>query len=666
MAKKRLDRKRDKSSGQRIAGTAKAALALTAGVALIGRTRFDQRILGDVGNAIGKTVKTYNDELLGKKRTATNIYNALNKSIGKDGKVFKETLEAQKNRKINISTSRTNNLGGIYKNINQTLRKGLYDALDETDKIFIRDQVVVESMYKELEEKYSKDNIRQIVDGVRSRYKVIKEGQSIEDEIDLRFLEKTIGAMGMSASDAQKIAKQTIASYDQNFLNDLRGLVYSQAEDLEKQIEKLAKDKAKQKAGDTFLNRIGKKFGVDNLEEWLLGSRAATVGDIKKAMQDGKLERTLDSYTTPIKNRRTGKFDKTNELDEIFKEEGIDDVVFDKKLRVKRVKGEDGEYHDEIFDMSSTIEFLDKVKRKWNSTLPGKVLTKGIDFESFKSAPQITFHLPGKRSLLSQFDDGEDSLTEKLRVQIGGTMFDIDQEDGIYKLGKELGEVHVFGMSHGTVPGILKRMLGSGRVEPLASRNPILEWLDINQDGRPNIIKRFMGYFTKFEDENWERNSIDRVIQEFNLRTRTMEVNGEQVKVQEGIEDIIARTMTELGINETEAINRIHEDHQLINDLFRRRASMESVSNDTVMQILREVTSTIDNAKAAGETISDSLIRTQELLQLIINGDVDETFNYLIKQGRASFETQSLYNLAQSYLKDSDKTLRHISSFRII
>ena len=58
MAKKRrLDRKREMSSGQRIARFGKAALAVGTGAALFSRARLDKTILGEFIPAAAKTYK---------------------------------------------------------------------------------------------------------------------------------------------------------------------------------------------------------------------------------------------------------------------------------------------------------------------------------------------------------------------------------------------------------------------------------------------------------------------------------------------------------------------------------------------------------------------------------------------------------------------------------
>ena len=107
MAKKRrLDRKRDKSSGQRIAQFGKAALTVGVGVALFSRARLDKSILGEMIPAVSQTARNISKDMAGKKATAMNIHNALKRNIGKNGEAFNRTIkEIQQNRKYRIDTS---------------------------------------------------------------------------------------------------------------------------------------------------------------------------------------------------------------------------------------------------------------------------------------------------------------------------------------------------------------------------------------------------------------------------------------------------------------------------------------------------------------------------------------------------------------------------------
>ena len=130
MAKKRLDRKRDKSSGQRIAQFGKAALTVGVGVALLGRTRLDKRLLNELVPTVRKTKDVFRKELLNKKITASNLEDAYKKAIGKKGSVFKETLEAQKKKKYKLRTDRTSNIAGRYRAIDNTTMGTIYDDMD--------------------------------------------------------------------------------------------------------------------------------------------------------------------------------------------------------------------------------------------------------------------------------------------------------------------------------------------------------------------------------------------------------------------------------------------------------------------------------------------------------------------------------------------------------
>ena len=139
-------------------------------------------------------------------------------------------------------------------------------------------------------------------------------------------------------------------------------------------------------------------------------------------------------------------------------------------------------------------------------------------------------------------------------MYVGNKVYRITQDaNGQEDLGEAIAEGYINTMSHGTLPGIQQRWLGTNRIEPQSSSNKILQWLDINQDGNSNFIKRFSQFFTKFSDEDWERNVIDRV--------------QERITSGRGLEEEIEYLSKQYNMTRGETLRRINEDNQLINNL---------------------------------------------------------------------------------------------------
>ena len=646
MAKKRrLDRKRDKSSGQRIAQFGKAALTVGVGVALFSRARLDKSILGEMIPAVSQTAKNISKDMAGKKTTAMNIHNALKRNIGKNGEVFNRTIkEIQKNKKYRIDTSRANNIIGKFRNIDQVVDNELYERLNaQFDQNTFDD--IVKRMAEEYKDKYSKESLEQFIEGIKSSENLKYVQESLEkNELDLSFLEETMKTLKINEKDARIITETTAKTYlkregqRQEYLD-----IFEKAEETYK---KLAKESvAKKTRQNTLLNRIGKRLGIDNLDELFLGSRAATLDDVfgdpertKQILGDVK----ASDFDDKIYNARTRKTRRHNSYDEVerlyHKGELSGDTIFDSRLRVKTNK--DGTM--EIFDLTESMALFDSLIKKFNSTLPGKILTKGIDIQTIRDAPIISFHRSGFKSIMSRYDDDAvNNVTTSFKATIGNTLFRMDQETGELT---ELAQGMTVGLTHGTFSGVIRRMLGSDRVEPLASKGWLARTLDFNQDGKSNFINRFKQYFTKFTDENWQRNILDRQ---------------QEIIMSEGeIEDRVKYVSEQLKTSKSEAIRRMHEDNKLINELYRKKAAGTQLSQDTVASVLEVVNTLINKYEELGQDVSDHLIRSQNLLELILNQDVDASFKYLTEE--MNFKTEGLNNLIHSYLRNSDETLKRI------
>ena len=644
MAKKRrLDRKRDKSSGQRIAQFGKAALTVGVGVALFSRARLDKSILGEFIPAAAKTVRNIKKELAGSDRTALEIHDALKKHIGKDGKVFNETLKSYKGKRYRVDPDQADNIVGFFRNIDQSVHSTFYrEKSQQYDKDTYAE--VVKRLTEKYKDKYTRKQIAQIATDTTDRLDYVQESIS-KNELDLSFLEKTVEALKMDEKDAKDIVLTVSESYSLREAGKKKYL-----EGLEKEA-KAIKQKAREFIGQNrrdkkLINKVGKAFGIDNLDEKVFGSRVATLDDIfkdeetmKRALGDIK----MNDFDMPLIDSRTGKSIRVNSLGDVKKayDEGAlsGDVIFDKYLRVR--KNKDGV--NEFFDITESMDMFDSWKQKFNSTLLGKVLTKGIDVKTIKDAPIIRYHKSGFISRMSVFDeDSVDKLTTTFKTAIGDTLYRYNDETGELE---ELAKGMAIGMTHGTASGVIRRSLGSNRTEPLATRNWLAEKLDWNQDGKSNIFNRIKQFFTKFTDNDWGRNILERE-QDFIMSTGSLE-------------DRIKYLSESMGINRSEAIRRIHEDNRLINNLYRRRAAANQISQDTVASLLDTVNELIDSSRQSGKTVSDHVLRSQSMLQLILNQDTRDTFSYLVEEN-GNFTTEGLSDLVDSYLRNSDQTLKRI------
>ena len=647
---RRPQREQSPSTIKKLTKLSMAALTATTGAALFNNSNIGRSIKREIVPAIGTTIKNYNEALLRSDRKAIDIYNAYQNTIGKNGEAFKKTLkeirETNKNNyKIRLGRDRT--MPGFLHDIEQATRSRGYNDINEEALNKLKAKAI-KSLSKDYKGKYDEHLIEQIVNSTASR----RTQLNADKELGLSFIEKTLKNNNVELEDAKDIVQKTL-----DFLGPDSDIFKSaergRATQLMKQIkEKSLEQKKKDTRDNLLLNRLGKKLNIKNLEEKILGSKAATIGELLDNKDNILDMDSIEDFNRAIKdiaNKKDISFNSINELEKLVKEDITwRDVIFDRNLRVRTDKN--GKIV-EMYDNYQFSKFMEDFVNQFNATLPGKVLTKGIDFKNIKDMPNISFFHTGDKSILSKFDeDAIDNEISNMKVGIKSGLFKhqiydvkMDPTTKQYYLGKEaLAEGYAFKMDRGTLPRILKNWLGSDRVENLSSKNKMMQLLDINQDGRGNFIKRFGRYFNKFTDEDWQYNILN--------RSEDTLISGRTI-LQE-----IEHLRETLGITEVEALRRIHEDNQVINQLFAQYASKNAVSKKTVIDLLDTITSE-DFTTSASEK---SLNKVITLLDLALNEDAEDILNQLSKNDEFLINTESLNNLIAGYQTNAAETLKRI------
>ena len=627
MAKKRRDSKRDPSSSQRLLKAGRTALAVGAGAVLFSRSNMGKKVVSETIPALLETKKTYSAALLGKKHTAMNMHDAYMKSIGKKGEVFKKTLSNKKNIKYNPSTATRDNLLGKYKYISQIANN---KVADDFHKKF--DEDILQGVLKELkkDEKFKKYDFNDIEKIVRSTYAKkdeIKKGS----EINTAFLKKTKEVAGMDDLDLEDIVTSTLNTLNDRETQTLKTVKSRKIYNFSKKVkEVLTTDLKKDTRENLRINKLGKILGVDNLEEKLLGSRAATLQDV------------LDNPDILNKDIK-GDF-KVSSLEELKKlvdnDEDFGNVIFDRNLRVRTRDGK-----KEFFDATETMSFFNDLTDKFDSTLPGKVLTKGIDRKQSKNAPDYFMLQAGKKSVSSHFDDSDNQTLQEAKVYLAGKLYRITENEQGYDLGETLLEdAHLVGMRHGSAYGVLTRMLGSNRRNYTASDNPILQMLDINQDGQSNFLMQGMQFFKKFSNPDWTRNRIDRVIARLNT----------DMTLDEEVQDV----MNQYGLSAVEAMAQIHEDNKAVLELFKNKASSNVVDDDALVKIR-------DAMDLFGfDEKNERVGRFRELINLALSSDrPEDVIEQLVSMNEngVSFTSDGLINITKRYRANAVETMEMLS-----
>ena len=249
--------------------------------------------------------------------------------------------------------------------------------------------------------KYTPETIKKIVKST-----VRKRNELNADELSTKILEKTLKSDGVLEDDALDMMKSTLERLghsSETAKNINRKLSKPLMDEIKKQRWELKRQDTRQ---NLFLNKFGRRFGIDNLEEKLLGSKAMTLRELLENEDILDMDSAQD-LNKNITNLLEGKNITINSLNDLKKalaeDDSLGDLIVDKNLRVRTDKA--GKITS-IYDNSEFGRVMEDFINKFNATLPGKVLTKGIDFKNLRDAPDIIFYNKGVKSMLSQFDEG--------------------------------------------------------------------------------------------------------------------------------------------------------------------------------------------------------------------------------------------------------------------
>lgn len=701
--KKRRDDKRDPSSAKRVLKAGGAVLAVGAGMALLSRTGQLSK-LNDVMPVLRDTTRKFNKELLGTKRTAMDYYNAYNKSIGKKGQIVKDAI---KNRRdavkaadgvINYrpSTARMTNVLGKEKHIRQVsnvenvknvqnlrfeeikagIKKGLKELNDGTDS--------------QLKTKYGDETIDRIVNETMAKWREISDGKG---NISTDFLKRTKKKFGVEDDDLDFMVKNIVNStkqgLDENKIPKIRRESLSLSESIEKQMMEDLKADTRQ---NRLINRIGKKIlGIDNLDDLIYGSHQATIEEVLSKKGLKKLGLSEKDYEELINNRLKTEgrenehlINTLKKIKQLNKDGDYNNVIFDKNLRVRKTK--DGEL--EFIDLTETMEMLDEWGDKFDSTIIGRVLTKGIDRKGMKKAPKTYMLLPGRISAAAHFDGADDNILKQAKQVINNKIYNIDYDPQKgYILGDYLGEGSSINMLHGSFSGVLKSLLGGEKRSLLASDNKLMQWLDIGQSGRPSIFERMYQWMHKFENPDWERNIITRV-QEFLYADKMLDnqisaleeagdTSGALTRLRDlrdlmknkGVEGRI-EAMAQLsdqfsGMEAVDIKARLYEDFKQIDHMFKNKTSHTVLDDDAMAKMQNMVTTLIDGEFAQDYSGVRGLEKIRELIDLSLSAerpeDVLDRLLYLQANGQVNIKSKSLNKLLDSYQSNAAATMEMIS-----
>lgn len=641
MSKKRRDKKRDKSTKDRIIGYTKAAAAGIAGVAF-----FNRHAMKDF-KAITTTVKEMSSDLSGKKTTASNLLDALDKRIGKGGSVYKQTRAMQRtidqagSQKVSISKIKgsfdTKGLMGIFKDRNEMrndISKFKADHLEKIKQKLISHSINKYSIYDDKDISLVTDIIRNAyyrVEKADGIFKIAPNGKAIRAK---GFLDKKINML---------------SDHSKKHINDILEDVYNERMEANKKIsstdfinmaEKLAKSvseeivdptnikeflKTKSTSRYAKLNKVVNNFtGLDiDLEDIITGSRKATTGEVLdeyRKFKNGQ-ETAFDFSTFSYIGREKGVKGTKNinfmeELEELIKDnEGFEDsirnVQFGHNIRVK--KNSDGTNH--FFSSFEIDGYVDKVAHWFSETLPGNLI-KSMDIYQTEKTPYTAFFRAGTIDRLAHLEKPGATRLENSYIYIGGTMkriagYDMNMsiEDTKFK------DITLISGEHGSLPRMFKDMLGSDNVIANASSNRLMKELDIHQSGVPNIFERIKAQLTKYSNPDWDRN---RLIEAQNLLEQN---NFDDITMEQGV--------------------RAASNLKLVTEAFDEYTNLLSISDDTLTKMLNGYTDKNGIERSLSE-------ESKRKIRMLLKGDIGDALYSQEKFEKASVGPKGYENFIKA------------------
>ena len=625
--RKRKDRNRqDKTTGQKIAGTVKAASATIAGVAFLRRSEVSNRFVSEVFPAVHKTYKGITKELAG--NSGKIKASDLERAFGNGASKFK--TELKKGKKASSTSiekfTRDNDL------LSKEGRRGLAGVLTNKNNLssgseFLKKHAKIErenklkrelsvGFHEQYKDKYTEDQIHQLFDSTYSR---IEKGKRSDGTFSPTFNKKFLDHLGIKNEDRQEMLeviyqlKKRIKSEVDNENN----LNIKRAKD---QLDKILADKdiIRSQTDNYIYNRIDKFMGKLGLEVdselYFTGSKAVRLKDLSKDDIES-LKNVNKTFSQKNKTFNLGK-----EIEELMKDpDTYGDVILDKSLRKR--KGLFGK--EEIFSTDYYDRTLEGMRENFSSTIVGKVLYAGIDFENQIKKPFATMIHSNK---ISSF--AKNTLLEDSFLYLNGKAYKFIQDESGFDLGEGF-DVNIGSTRHGKLARTLRNTLGTTRINAYNSDNEILRKLDIGQNGKPNIFRNVIdNIFGK--DEVSEKNVAERLKYEIKNFNYIHKPSDESKRLPRKYFDDI----------------ELYDDLESLRDMLEYHITKSPIDDET-FNILK------DNA--------DSNLR--KIMEAVDNDDlsIDELFAFIDNNQEALTSNGKMKNLLEMYKKDPNRAYNYLT-----
>lgn len=465
--KKRRDVKRDSTGFRRVAKIGMLAAGVAAGGYKIMSSDIGRRIVkSGLSDTAIKTAKEFKKDLLNKPKDFRTLKNAYDRNIGKNGEVFKRNL---RNRNIGKATETklTKQLLVSEQSRDKTLRKM---KKDKYDKLLLKFKKQVTAELKGEQ----KERVEDVIDALFD--KATKE--NVENKTILKHYKKA-KKTGLNEEQLQGLLSSIVKYKEENpytndtILEQYEGMAKDISERLRRNI--LDPNNKKNRAEGTFYDRL-----INRVTD----TTPLTLGDLKdfEDLDFGK------KINIKFDDNKMYDIDMNERLRTLAANENFKDVIVDRGLRV--ATDENGKKI--LIDNRETVNTIQNFIENISETLPGKILLKNFDLGEKHTFDIIS---TGKTDVNAFLTGATDNIMQDAMVYMDGMLYGIKRDTkGIASIDE--GNVTEVREVTGWRKKVVQELLGS-RQKPLeAYDSPIVQMLDINQDGAFNLrknIERFTG-----------------------------------------------------------------------------------------------------------------------------------------------------------------------------
>lgn len=618
--RKRKDRSRqDKTTGQKIAGTLKAASATIAGVAFLRSSGAANRFVSEIFPAVNKTYRGITKELSGQKLKASSIEKAFDthasefkKELARGRKSRTSTMDNFVRDNDLLSRDRNRGLVGTIISRNNVADPNYLKAHARIEKENrLKQQVLAVGLHDRYKGIYSADQINQFIDSTYSR---IEKGRTDKGFFSPKFNKAFLDQLGIKNEDRQDMLE---AVYQ------FKRAVKTKAEEVdttradEKLNKILNKKEILRSQTDNYIyNRIDRflgKFGLDvDSEQYFTGSKAIRLKDLSK----DDIER-LKKINIPYADNR--RLNVGNQIEELLKDpDAYGDVILDKSLRKRKTAfGQ-----TEIFSTDYYDKFMQEKRKSFSSTIIGKVLYAGIDFENQMSKPFYTMLHSNK---ISSF--AKDTLLDDAYLYLNGKAYKFVQDEMGFDL-EEGFDVNIGSTRHGKLARTLRNTLGTTRISPYNSDSEILRQLDIGQNGKPSIFRNVIDNIFGRDDIN-EKSVAQRLKYEIK--------NFQYIYKSGQSEKIPSKYMDDV---------EIYDDIVALRNMLDYHITKNVIDDDTFNKLR-----------------NDADEHLQKIFDAVDNDDlsIDELFDFINNNQDKISKDGKMKNLLEMYKKDPNRAYNYLS-----